>query len=226
MGKNMHQLITKQSNILELRIQPAVGAVIDVTVKGSDTVGSLKQWLHRRNYYASLTLACGSQSLCYDFLTWDEYGVRSGMILHCTGIPVGARSTDVATVSGQLDRKSLREIKDLKAVREKEPHRHFGQEYVRYTAHDFRDTYGGGNVLTVQNRMEEEPWGCRMRSELDLSPQQQMEVRQLRDAAKVRQMRAREDAREMSNAYDRVALEGRHQHHDSRRIMHLPSRTT
>jgi len=195
---------------------------VEVHVQPTDTIGSLKKWLEKRNYYSSLTLRNGSTRLKYDFLAFAEYDIqRDNTVLHAFGVPNGARSIDVASVTEIRDRTAIREVEDLRSQPSLQPHRHFGEDFVRYIAHDYRDSFGGGTVLTVQNRTEVEPRDCRVRDEMHLSPSQKHEVKRIREEHAFRQRLEHRDRVLLENGRQRIELRGIHQHHSSRAINSL-----
>lgn len=163
--------------------------------------------------------SAASDCVSFRALQFDEYNIRDGEVLHAYGVPNGARPIDVLTATGIRDRKTVREREELRTA-EQEKHRHFGAEYVRYIAHDYKDSFGGGTVLAVQNRLEDQDWGCCL-DEQHLNGSQQREVRHLRQAYAARKRLEHRDAAVLENGHRRLRLEGQHQYHSSRHILAL-----
>jgi hypothetical protein len=202
------------STKMRLTVLSATGRRHEVEVNGTDSIGSLKDWLCQRDAYAVMMLKAGSKRLLYDFLTFDDYGIIDRSVVSAHGLPEGS-NYEFYTHESQLNERQLREVAALR-----EPPKNFGPGYVRYVEHDYRDTVGPGHVRAVVNREQEDPllteW--RIGDDLRLSVHEQKEVRSLRQAAGRQQRALQEQDETMRRALARVEMLHEHQYSEAAKI--------
>ena len=114
---------------------------IEVFVKPTDTIGSLKDWLVNRDVYACSQLKCGSLKLKYDFLTFEDYAIREGSTLLAHGMPVGSTGMPYGPPETELTNFELCEVSELRRRAAERRVPTFEQDYTRCVTHDFVDTF-------------------------------------------------------------------------------------
>jgi len=117
----------------------------------------------------------------------------------------------------------LREVAELReGYAHKEKHRHFGEDYIRYVAHDYRDDFGGGYCMAVMNRAEQDLGPVRLNDPTRLSPYQQYDVRQILAEKTAMERRKRESEHRYLQGIDRIKMENAYQYSDAAIIWKTP----